>query len=85
MRLACIAKYEPGSEKLSDQQLELLEFEPGVSSLEVAAEGEREALPPSSEKKRKHPGRQTLPADLPRLERVIVRTPEQCECKSCGA
>jgi transposase len=86
MRLARIAKYGPGSEKLSDQQLELLEFEPGVSSLEVAAEGEREELPPSSDqKKHKHPGRQTLPANLPRVERVIVCTPEQCVCKGCGA
>lgn len=41
MRLARIAKYGRGSEKLSDQQLELLEFEPGVSNLEVAAESER--------------------------------------------
>ena len=86
MRLAHIAKYGRGSEKLSDQQLELLEFEPGVSSLEVAAEGEREELPPTSDKKkRKHPGRQTLPANLPRVERVIVCSPEQCKCKGCGA
>ena len=58
MRLARIAKYGPGSEKMSDQQLELLEFEPGVSGMEVAAESEREELPPISDKKKhKHPGR----------------------------
>ena len=75
LRLQRIAKYGPGSEKLTSLQLELLEFEPGVSDMEVAAEGEREVLPPSSEKKkRKHPGRQTLPADLPRVERVIACT-----------
>ena len=85
LRLQRIAKYGPGSEKLSSLQLELLEFEPGVSDMEVAAEGEREALPPSSEKKkRKHPGRQTLPAELPRVERVIACTPEQCVCGGCG-
>src|ERR1039458_3734896 len=68
LRLQRIAKYGPGSEKLSSQQLELLEFEPGVSNMEVAAEGEREALPSTPDrKKRKHPGRQTLPADLPRV------------------
>jgi hypothetical protein len=44
LRLQRIAKYGPGSEKLTSQQLELLELEPGVSNLEVAAEAEREAL-----------------------------------------
>jgi transposase len=87
LRLQRIKKYGPGSEKLSNLQLELLEQEPGVSDQEVAAESEREAPPPVSEatKKRKHPGRQTLPADLPRVERVIACTPEQCICGNCGA
>jgi transposase len=87
LRLQRIAKYGPGSGKLSNLQLELLEFEPGVSNTEVAAESERNALPPTPEKKkrRKHPGRQTLPADLPRVERVIACTPEQCVCGNCGA
>jgi transposase len=87
LRLQRIAKYGPGSEKLSNLQLEFLEFEPGVSNVEVTAEGERDALPPTPEKerKRKHPGRQTLPADLPRVERVIACTPEQCVCGNCCA
>ncbi len=86
LRLQRIAKYGPGSEKLSNLQLELLELEPGVSNTEVAAESERDALPSTPEKKkgRKHPGRQTLPADLPRVERVIACTPEQCICGNCG-
>jgi transposase len=87
LRLQRIAKYGPGSEKLSSLQLELLELEPGVSDTEVAAESEREALPSSSEEKKKrrqHPGRQTLPADLARVERVIACTPEQCVCGGCG-
>jgi transposase len=87
LRLQRIAKYGPGSEKLSNLQLELLEFEPGVSNTEVAAESELGALSPTLEKsknRRKHPGRQTLPADLPRVERVIACTPEQCVCGSCG-
>jgi transposase len=87
LRLQRIAKYGPGSEKLSNLQLELLELEPGVSNTEVTAESERDALQPTSEKKkrRKHPGRQTLPANLSRVERVIACTPEQCVCGSCGA
>ena len=91
LRLQRIAKYGPKSEKLSDAQLELLEGEPGVSAAEVEAESSREPLPPatapaSSGKrgKRQHPGRQTLPPELPRVERIISCLPEQCLCKECG-
>jgi len=86
LRLERIKKYGPGSEKLSDAQLELLEWEPGVSTAEVEAESEREAPPaPVRKKRRSHPGRQQLPADLPRVERVIACAPEQCRCPACGA
>jgi transposase len=86
LRLERIKKYGPGSEKLSDAQLDLLELEPGVSNVEVQAESEREPLPAAakSRKRRPHPGRQELPADLPRVERVIACTPEQCTCAACG-
>src|SRR5204862_3471263 len=89
LRLQRIQKYGPGSEKLSDAQLELLELEPGVSNLEVQAESAREPLPQLSkrartEPPRRHPGRQELPADLPRVEQVIACAPEQCQCQSCG-
>ena len=50
LRLELIAKYGPASEKLSDAQLELLQLEPGVSNVEVQAEGEREAEPASTNK-----------------------------------
>jgi transposase len=86
LRLQRINKYGPGGEKLNDAQLQLLELEPGVSDAEVRSEAEREPLPvlAKPETKRKHPGRQSLPADLPRIERVIACTPEQCTCKACG-
>jgi transposase len=90
LRLELIRKYGPKSEKLSDAQLQLLDLEPGVSAEEVEAESKREPLPPASpatttrRKSGKHPGRQELPADLPRVERVVRCTPEQCVCKSCG-
>ena len=86
LRLQRIAKYGPGSEKLSSLQPELLEQEPGVSNQEVAAESECQVAAPASKekKKRKHPSRQTLPADLPRVERVIACTPEQCVWGNCG-
>jgi hypothetical protein len=53
-----IEKYGPGSEKLSDDQLELLELEPGASSTEVEAESQRQQLELPLKKGRKHPGRQ---------------------------
>jgi transposase len=85
LRLQRIKKYGPASEKLNAEQLELLELEPGVSNVEVAAEAEREALPARPARKRRpHPGRQELPADLPRVERVIACTPAQCTCAACG-
>ena len=83
LRLERINKYGPGSEKLSNLQLELLEQEPGVSQAEVQAESQRENPAPSSSTKRAHPGRQSLPASLPRVERVIPCPPGQCSCKHC--
>src|SRR5208337_4344550 len=73
LRLQRIEKYGPGSEKLSNLQLELLEREPGVSPAEVQAEGERPVIAGDSvevaahrRNKRPHPGRQSLPPELPR-------------------
>ncbi|MGH9343913.1 MAG: IS66 family transposase [Terriglobia bacterium] len=87
LRLQLLAKYGPASEKLNDAQLRLLELEPGVSQREVEAESEREPLPKvctTNKQNRRHPGRQQLPAELPRMEKVIPCTPEQCTCKACG-
>jgi transposase len=84
LRLVRIEKYGPDSEKLSDAQLELLELEPGVSSAEVEAESQREQLQLPLRATRKHPGRQELPADLPRVEQLITCTAQQCVCGNCG-
>jgi len=91
LRLRRIEKYGAGSEKLSTLQLELLEQEPGLSNLEVQADGERPVLAGEAtdvlvrrRKTRKHPGRQTLPAELPRVERVLGCAAEQCVCGRCG-
>ena len=84
LRLVRIEKYGPGSEKLSEAQLELLELEPGVSSAEVEAESQREQLQLPLKAARKHPGRQELPSQLPRTEQVIACTAEQCVCGKCG-
>jgi transposase len=94
LRQMLIKKYGASSEKLPSAQLELLELEPGVSSDEVQAEGEREPLssPPAAPEEeanrkpgRKHPGRQSLPAHLPRVAKIVACTPKQCVCGGCGA
>ena len=83
-RLDLLEKYGPAGEKLSDEQLELMEREPGVSSAEVEAESERAQLKLPLKAAMKHPGRQELPAHLPRIEKIIPCTPEQCVCGNCG-
>lgn len=96
LRLARIKKYGPASETLTSAQLALLEEEPGVSTHEVEIESKRPPLPPAEEpppepasspttaEKRRHPGRQTLPAHLPRVERVLAGAPDSCACAHCG-
>lgn len=85
LRQQRIAQYGPSSEKLPSAQLELLELEPGVCSVEVEAESQRALLPSSPKAPRKHPGRQQLPSHLPRVEKIVACTPEQCVCVGCGA
>jgi transposase len=95
LRQILIKKYGAASEKLSSAQLELLELEPGVSSDEVQAESEREPLTPppaapeeqttsTSGNRQKHPGRQSLPAHLAGIEKIVACTPEQSKCGVCG-
>jgi hypothetical protein len=43
-RLDLLEKYGPSAETLSDEQLELLELKPGVSTSEVEAETQRAQL-----------------------------------------
>jgi transposase len=92
LRQRRIEKYGVGSEKLSNLQLEMLEQEPGVSQEEVQAESERPVMAGEATEvagyqrkpRRSHPGRQSLPADLPRVEKVIGCPAEQCMCGQCG-
>jgi len=95
LRQILIKKYGAASEKLSSAQLELLELEPGVSSEELQADSEREAVaaPPApaeaqaksaSGNRQKHPGRQSLPAHLARVEKIVACTPGQSQCGGCG-
>lgn len=88
LRLRRIQFLGPRSETLSNLQLQLLvEEEPGVSVQEVDAEAGREPVaepPPVAQRKprKPHPGRQTLPAHLPRVD-VVIPCPDP-HCKECG-
>jgi transposase len=90
LRQQRIARFGPRSETLSDLQLSLLDEESSVTLDEVAAETQRQPLvdtaPPAAPKRKRkpHPGRQPLPAHLPRKEETIPCAPEACTCKSCG-
>jgi transposase len=85
MRLLLLAKFGRKSDALDSTQLELLEGEPAVEAAEV----EGEAALPESEKKvprrvRPHPGRQELPAHLPRVEEIVRVEGEERLCPCCG-
>jgi transposase len=83
LRLLRIEKYGLKSEKLSDEQLALLEIEPGFRPQEVESEA---GLSPweKSFKKREHAGRNALPAHLPRREEVLCVEGEERLCGCCG-
>ena len=83
LRLERLKKYGPKGEKLSEEQVELLELEPGVHAQEV----EKEAEVSSRRKrlaKREHAGRNALPEHLPRREEIIAVEGEERFCVCCG-
>ena len=89
LRKLLLDKYGPSSERLSDAQLCLLEMEPGVSQEEVQAEAGRDQeelghRPKRKRERKPHPGRQTLPENLPRVEDIVPVPAAQCQCGACG-
>ncbi len=84
LRLMRIEKYGAGGEKLSHAQMELFPLEPVVSELIVQAESEPVLVRRSTNRSCKHPGRQELPSNLPRVERILPCSPDQRVCKRCG-
>jgi transposase len=64
--------------------MQLFELEPVVSKVIEQVESEHAPVHRSTKKSGKHPGRQELPATLPRVERVLACTPDQRVCKRCG-
>jgi transposase len=59
-------------------------IQPGVSSAEIEAESQRQQLELPLKKPRQHPGRQQLPAELPRVEQIIAFTADQGHRGKCG-
>ena len=84
LRVMRIEKCGAAGEKLSYAQMELLELEPVVSEVVVEAESQRAQSRHSTNRSGKHPGRQELPPNLPRIERVLPCAPDQRACKRCG-
>src|ERR1022692_5300957 len=64
--------------------MQLFELEPVISEMTEQTEREHAPAHRSTKKSAKHPGRQELPANLPRVERVLPCTPDQSLCKRCG-
>ena len=84
-----MAKYGVKSDQLNEEQLTLLDEEPGVVRAEVESEcarSEQEKQDAARQKRqpRAHPGRAELPAHLERIESILACTPEQCRCAQCG-
>jgi len=91
LRLLRIKRFGASSEKMSDGQLELMEGEPSVEKAEIEKEA---ALLPEAKaeadralkrsRRGVHPGRDPLPAHLPRVEQIIACSPEMCRCGQCN-
>ena len=64
--------------------MQLFELGPVISEMSEQAESEHAPAYRSTKKSAKHPCRQELPANLPRIERVLPCTPDQRLCKRCG-
>src|ERR1017187_1795125 len=84
LRLMRIEKYGAGGENLSQAQMQLFEFEPVLSEMIEQAESAHAPVHRSTKNSVKHPGRQELPANLPRVERILPCTLDQRVCKRCG-
>jgi transposase len=84
LRLMRIEKYGTAGKRLSHAQMQLFELEPVVGEMIEQAESEHAPVHRPTKRSTKHPGRQELPANLPRVERILPRTPDQRVCKRCG-
>jgi len=84
LRLMRIEKYGAGGEKLSQAQMQLFELQRVVSEMTEQAKSEHAQVHSWTKKSVKHPGRQELPPNLPRVERILPCALDQRACKRCG-
>lgn len=90
IRLLNLRIFGPKSEKLSGEQMLLLQGEVSLSASEVDKEsqlpqGQKDnPLPKAKKARSNHPGRQVLPAHLERREEIIACCPPDCNCDKCG-
>ena len=84
LRLMRIEKYGAGGEKLSQAQMQLFDLVPVVSEIVEQSESDYAPVHRSTKRSGKHPGRQELPASLPRVEPVLPCTQDQRVCRLCG-
>src|SRR5437773_3494722 len=66
------------------RKMQLFELAPVVGEMIEQVESEHASVHRSAKRSIKHPGRQELPANLPRVGRVLPCTPDQRVCKRCG-
>jgi transposase len=98
LRLLRIKMYGAKADKLSDDQFDFLDKEPGVHREEVQGEADlseedKQALkeilktPETQPERESKPrrGRVELPAHLPREETILACAAEHCRCGQCGA
>jgi transposase len=64
--------------------MQLFELAPVLSEMIEQAQSEDAQVQRPTKRSTKHPGRQELPSNLPRVERVLPCTPDQRVCKRCG-
>ena len=84
LRLMRIEKYGAGGEKLSQVQMQLFDLAPVVSEIDEQSQSDHLPLHRSTKRSGKHPGRQELPANLRRVERILPCTLDQRVCNRCG-
>ena len=84
LRLMRIEKYGACGEKLSQAQMQLFGFAPIIREKIEQAEREHAPVHRSTRESHKHPGRQELPPNLRRVERILPCPPDQHLCKRCG-
>ena len=82
LRQVRIEKYGASREKLSAGQMEL--FELAGSEAIQGRESQHPVKENSMKRTRRHPGRQELPGNLPRVERVVSCSQDQRICRRCG-